>query len=45
VITPGAVVKKTLFATPQDAEAAFYEAFIKRDLEAMMEVWAEEDDI
>lgn len=38
-------MKKTLFATPQDAEAAFYEAFIKRDLDAMMEVWAEEDDI
>ena len=38
-------MKKTLFATPQDAEAAFYEAFVKRDLDAMMEVWAEEDDI
>lgn len=38
-------MKKTLFATPQDAEAAFYEAFARRDLEAMMEVWAEEDDI
>jgi len=36
VIAPGVAVKKTLFATPQDAEAAFYEAFIKRDLEAMM---------
>lgn len=38
-------MKKTLYATPQDAEAAFYEAFVKRDLEAMMEVWAEDDDI
>lgn len=38
-------MKKTLFATPQDAEAAFYDAFTKRDLEAMMEVWSEEDDI
>lgn len=38
-------MKKTLFATPQDAEAAFYDAFAKRDLDAMMEVWAEEDDI
>jgi uncharacterized protein (TIGR02246 family) len=37
-------VKKTLFATPQDAEAAFYEALVKRDLEAMMEVWADDDD-
>lgn len=38
-------VKKTLFATPQDAEAAFYEAFTKGDLDAMMEVWADDDDI
>ena len=37
-------MKKTLFATPQDAEAAFYEALVKRDLEAMMEVWADDDD-
>jgi ketosteroid isomerase-like protein len=38
-------VKKTLFATPQDAEAAFYEAFMKHDLEAMMAVWSDEDEI
>jgi ketosteroid isomerase-like protein len=38
-------VKKTLFATPQDAEAAFYDAFTKGDLDAMMEVWADDDDI
>ena len=38
-------VKKTLFATPQDAEAAFYEAFMKRDLEAMMSVWADDDEV
>jgi len=38
-------VKKTLFATPQDAEAAFYEAFMKQDLEAMMAVWADEDEV
>lgn len=38
-------MKKTLFATPQDAEAAFYDAFVKRDLEAMMEVWSDDDDI
>lgn len=37
-------MKKTLFATPQDAEAAFYDAFVKRDLEAMMEVWSDDDD-
>src|SRR5690606_20936651 len=40
----GAAVKKTLFATPQDAEAAFYDAFVKHDIDAMMEVWADDDD-
>jgi ketosteroid isomerase-like protein len=44
VKTPSAV-KKTLFATPQDAEAAFYEAFMKNDLEAMMAVWADDDEV
>ena len=34
-----------LFATPQDAEAAFYEAFMKHDLEAMMAVWCDEDEV
>ena len=38
-------MKRALFATPQDAEAAFYEAFEKSDLEAMMDVWADDDDI
>ena len=38
-------MKKTLFPTPQDAEAAFYEAFAKCDLDAMMLVWADEDEI
>ena len=38
-------MKKTLFATPQDAEAAFYEAFMKQDLEAMMAVWADDDEV
>ena len=38
-------MKKILFATPQDAEAAFYEAFMKQDLEAMMGVWADDDEI
>ena len=38
-------MKKTLFATPQDAEAAFYEAFMKLDLEAMMSVWADDDEV
>jgi ketosteroid isomerase-like protein len=38
-------VKKSTFPTPQDAEAAFYEAFETANLEAMMEVWAEDEEI
>jgi len=38
-------VKKTSFPTPQDCEAAFYEAIESADLEAMMEVWAEDEEI
>ena len=34
-----------LFPTPDEAETAFYEAFERRDLAAMMAVWAESDDI
>jgi uncharacterized protein (TIGR02246 family) len=34
-----------LFPTPDDAESAFYDAFERGDLAAMMAVWAEEDDI
>ena len=38
-------MKKSTFPTPQDAEAAFYEALEAADLEAMMEVWAEDEEI
>ena len=38
-------MEKKLFATPHDAETAFYEAFMKRDLEAMMAVWADDDEV
>ena len=38
-------MKKNVFATPQDAEAAFYDAFARSDLEGMMAVWADDDDI
>jgi ketosteroid isomerase-like protein len=38
-------MKKALYATPQDAESAFYEALTKADLDAMMSVWADDDDI
>lgn len=33
------------FATPQDAEAAFYEALERADLAAMMAVWAEDEEV
>lgn len=38
-------MKRTLFSTAQDTEAAFYEALEKSDLEAMMAVWADDEDI
>ena len=38
-------MKKSTFPTPQDAEAAFYEALEAAELEAMMEVWAEDEEI
>ncbi len=38
-------MKRTLFTTAQDAEAAFYDALEKTDLEAMMAVWSDDDDI
>ncbi len=33
------------FNTPQEAEAAFYAAFMKRDVNAMMAVWAGDEKI
>ena len=38
-------MKKTSFPTPQDCEAAFYEALEAANLEAMMEVWADDEEI
>jgi uncharacterized protein (TIGR02246 family) len=38
-------MKRAVYTTPHDAEAAFYEAFEKGDLDAMMGVWADDDDI
>jgi uncharacterized protein (TIGR02246 family) len=38
-------VKKSLFPTANDAGTAFYEAMERADLEAMMEVWAEDEEI
>jgi ketosteroid isomerase-like protein len=38
-------MKTSIFPTPQDAEAAFYEAFENADLDAMMAVWAEDEEV
>ena len=35
---------KPPFPTPEDAERAFYEAFSRGDLEALMAVWAEDEE-
>ncbi|CAB1370073.1 YybH family protein [Denitratisoma oestradiolicum] len=37
--------RKSFFATPDDAEAAFYEALERADLDAMMAIWAEDEEI
>jgi ketosteroid isomerase-like protein len=34
-----------IFATPQDVEAAFYEALERGDLELMMAVWSDDEEI
>jgi ketosteroid isomerase-like protein len=34
-----------IFPTPQDAEAAFYEALERADLDLMMSVWSEDEEI
>ena len=38
-------MKKSTYPTAQDAEAAFYEALERADLEAMMEVWADDEEV
>ena len=38
-------MKKTIFSSPQDTEAAFYDALQRADLDAMMEVWSEDDEV
>ncbi len=36
---------KAIYTTPQDVENAFYEALERGDLDAMMAVWAEDEEI
>jgi len=38
-------VTSRIFPTAQDAESAFYEALERADLEAMMAVWAEDEEV
>jgi ketosteroid isomerase-like protein len=38
-------MSERIFPTAQDAENAFYEALESRDLDAMMAVWAEDEEI
>ncbi|MBK8064823.1 MAG: nuclear transport factor 2 family protein [Betaproteobacteria bacterium] len=38
-------MRQSSFPTPQDAENAFYDALERADLEAMMAVWAEDEEI
>ncbi len=40
-----AAIKRPLLSTPQDAETAFYAAFERGDLQAMMTIWAEDEAI
>ncbi len=37
--------KKPIFTSPQEVEAAFYEALERGDLDAMMNVWSEDEEI
>lgn len=38
-------MSKPAFTTPAEAEAAFYDALARSDLEAMMSIWSEEDEV
>lgn len=38
-------MKKATYTSPQDAETAFYEALESGSLDAMMEVWAEDEEL
>lgn len=38
-------MSKAVFTSPQEVEDAFYEAFARADLEAMMLVWSEDEEV
>jgi len=39
------VPNQKIFASPQDVEAAFYEALERSDIDSMMAVWAEDEEV
>ncbi len=39
------MAQSVVFATPQEAETAFYDAFERADIEAMMAVWANDENV
>ena len=38
-------MNKPIYTTAQEAEDAFYDALARADLEAMMQVWSEDDEV
>ena len=38
-------IKKPIYTSAADAEAAFYDALARADLDAMMSVWSEDDEV
>ena len=38
-------MSKAVFTSPQEVEDAFYDAFARADLEAMMVVWSEDEEV
>ncbi|MCK9260495.1 MAG: nuclear transport factor 2 family protein [Azoarcus sp.] len=38
-------MSETVFTTPAEAEAAFYDALARADLDTMMSVWSEEEEV
>ena len=42
---PPAAALASLFSSPDDVEAAFYEALQKGDIDALMALWADDDEV
>lgn len=39
------MTRNRIFASPEDAEAAFYQAIAERDLDGLMSVWSDEEEL